>query len=188
MHKPEVSLGRLWSWLHRREHVEIETALEQVRRWAGIERPLPARESRRAMTMDELVSLAGSGLVELAPHTRSHPVLGARSSSVQREELQSSRADLEDWLGRSSESFAYPFGNPARDYSRTTVEIVRELGFRQAVATTYGLATASSSRLELPRFFVADQEEGAFESWLHERFLSHRVRISRRLTRRLQRS
>jgi peptidoglycan/xylan/chitin deacetylase (PgdA/CDA1 family) len=186
--EPDVALARLWGWLHRRGRAEIETAVEQVRRWTGVLESLPARETRRPMTVEELVRLGRSSLVELAPHTRSHPALDARSASVQRDELQSSRAELEGWLGRRALSFAYPYGNPARDYSRTTVEIVRDLGFRQAVATKYGLATASSSRLELPRLFVANLGADAFERWLHERFLPRGVRISRGITRRLQRS
>lgn len=176
-----LALRRLWRWLHRREQHEIDSVLAQVRAWAGVGEPLPPRETHRPMTVSELQSIHASGLVELAPHTRSHPVLAARTASAQREEVQGSRRDLQEWLGGTAAGFAYPYGNPAHDYSRATVQIVRELGFDHAVGTSYGVATPSSPRYELPRFFVGDLPAEEFERWLDTRLARRSVRMARRL-------
>ena len=49
-------------------------------------------------------------------------------------------------------TFAYPFG----DYSDTSIEVVREIGFDAAVTTDHDVVRASYDRLRLPRLQVGD--------------------------------
>ena len=55
------------------------------------------------------------------------------------------------------EVFAYPNGRPMQDYDARHVAIVRRLGFKAAVSTAAGTATASSDPFQLPRFTPWDQ-------------------------------
>jgi hypothetical protein len=47
--------------------------------------------------------------------------------------------------------FAYPNGEPGRDYGARDVTLVRRLGFRAAVSTAWGFADPHSDSLQLPR-------------------------------------
>jgi peptidoglycan/xylan/chitin deacetylase (PgdA/CDA1 family) len=168
-------------WLQARAPGGIEDGVEQLRRWAGLDDAPVARETHRPLTLEELRELARSGLVEIAAHTRRHLRLGAQSEDVQREEIEGSRADLQAWLGTAPASFAYPFGSPAGDYARATVDIVRELGFDCAVTSSPGLVAASSPRYELPRYFVSTPAPEHFERWLGNRFKSLPARAASKL-------
>jgi peptidoglycan/xylan/chitin deacetylase (PgdA/CDA1 family) len=171
----------LWRWLHRFPPDEIDRGLDEIRRWAGLQGRPAARASHRPLTLAELRAIGQSGRVELAAHTRRHSALASQHPTAQRQEIEQSSADLQSWTGQRPVSFAYPYGNPRTDYSPTTVELVRELGFSCAVSTSAGLATAASPRCELPRFFVAIEDAREFERWLAGRFRSRPVRVARKL-------
>lgn len=187
--EPISIVQEAWQWLERRGHDEIGAALEQVQRWSGRDERLVPRESHRPMTVEELRAISAHPLIEVGAHTRWHPKLSARELVAQREEIERSRVDLVRWLGGPPESFAYPFGRPAVDYSEKTVAIVRELGFRRAVSARPGLADRSGAPYELPRFFATNREPDDFERWLDDRLrwsmrraaraLASRVRIAR---------
>lgn len=85
--------------------------------WAGI--PL--------MNRGHLRELDRMGF-EIGSHSRSHPDLSRLSLSEAREEIEGSRRDLEDLLGRAVETFCYPYGA----FAKPTVEIVRSAGYRYA--------------------------------------------------------
>ena len=71
-----------------------------------------ARTSHRVMTWAEAIALFQDGLVELGAHSVSHPVLASLDRSDQRKEIQHGKAMLEQQLGKSITSFAYPYGRP----------------------------------------------------------------------------
>jgi peptidoglycan/xylan/chitin deacetylase (PgdA/CDA1 family) len=171
----------LWRWLHLFTPDQIDHGLGQIRHWAGLPGPPVPRGTHRPLTVAELRELARDGRVVLGAHTRGHPALAAQPEAAQRLEIQQSDEDLHSWTGRRPACFAYPYGNPQTDYSRVAVELVRELGFGCAVSTAAGLATAASSQLELPRFFVTTDDAREFERWLAGRFLARPVRIARKL-------
>ena len=54
--------------------------------------------------------------------------------------------------GRSVDLFAYPFGNPANDYTDEVKAIVRDSGYRCAVTVVLGLAERGVDLFEIPRF------------------------------------
>jgi hypothetical protein len=70
-------------------------------------------------------------------------------------------------VGRPVEGFSYPFGAP-RDYTPTTLRLVRAAGFRQACANLGGPLTATTDPLQVPRLMVLDWEADEFE-WRVER-------------------
>lgn len=171
----EISL-----WLQGRPAGGVDEGLEQLRRWAAVDGALPARQTHRPMTLDELRELAGSGDFEIGAHTRRHFRLGAQTPGAQRDEIAGSRDDLKAWLGKEPTSFAYPFGNPQNDYTPATVAIVKEVGFELALSGWPALARGSSARHELPRWFVHTPAND-FERWLDNRFKALPLRAAGKL-------
>jgi peptidoglycan/xylan/chitin deacetylase (PgdA/CDA1 family) len=180
-------LARTRKWLYRRPAQEIARALEQIRVWAGESLVPTQRAEYRPMTRDELAKITASGLVRLGAHTRSHPLLAARSLREQADEINGSIGDLEDWLGETPTTFAYPFGAPRSDYSRETVKLVEATAIRCALSTRAVPVTAASPPYELPRFFVSNHPGDVFERWLTNRFVLRRAPALRSMAGRLSR-
>jgi peptidoglycan/xylan/chitin deacetylase (PgdA/CDA1 family) len=89
--------------------VDVQQAvLEALRDWAGM--PGAVRPSRRTLTADEVAELAGNGLIEVGAHTVNHVDLSAAPASVQKAEIEDSKAACEAILDRPVISFAYPYG------------------------------------------------------------------------------
>jgi peptidoglycan/xylan/chitin deacetylase (PgdA/CDA1 family) len=156
----------LHPWLRFGQLERREDALAQVRRWAGEPEGGRHRDSHRAVTVSELRELAASPVVELAPHTRRHPSLAHQEIVVQRDEIEGSAQQLEQWLGERSRVFSYPFGGPGADYDGDTMAIVREAGFELAVSNFPARVTRLSSRFAVPRHLVRDWDRAHFEGWL----------------------
>jgi peptidoglycan/xylan/chitin deacetylase (PgdA/CDA1 family) len=114
-------------------------------------------------------ALAAGGLVEVGAHTVSHARLSAIPAAVQRDEITGSKRTLEETLGRSVTSFAYPFGGPEH-YSADSVALVKEAGFARACSTSPGLVQRDSDVFQLPRVIVNDCDGDAFEARLRAAF------------------
>jgi peptidoglycan/xylan/chitin deacetylase (PgdA/CDA1 family) len=102
---------------------ERQKVLNELRAWAGAGEI--GRASHPALSRDQIIELAESGLVEVGSHSVTHPIFSKLSMSAQREEVQRSKSTLEEILGRPVTSFAYPFGSKS-DY--TGDEFNRRLG------------------------------------------------------------
>ncbi|HLJ66478.1 MAG TPA: polysaccharide deacetylase family protein [Chloroflexota bacterium] len=119
--------------------------LDGTSRW--LER---AGEGNRPMlTWDQVAELPRYG-VEVGAHTHTHPQLDTLPPEEAREEIVRSRQLLEDWLGVSVESFAYPHGY----HSRTVREMVRQAGFSSACAVKHAMSFSGDDRFALARIIV----------------------------------
>jgi peptidoglycan/xylan/chitin deacetylase (PgdA/CDA1 family) len=98
----------------------------EVARWAASEH----RDEMVAMSAEELQMLDSAGW-EIGSHTRSHPHLTELDDGRLDEELVGSRADLEQILGRSCRSLAYPFG----EHDPRVVDAARRAGYTAAAGT-----------------------------------------------------
>jgi peptidoglycan/xylan/chitin deacetylase (PgdA/CDA1 family) len=80
--------------------------------WSGIEQWLGGEheDELRPMSWDELRSLAELGW-ELGSHTQTHPHLTSLGDRELAEELEGSKAELEERLGRPCRTIAYPYGD-----------------------------------------------------------------------------
>jgi peptidoglycan/xylan/chitin deacetylase (PgdA/CDA1 family) len=128
------------------------------------------------MRAEDVRALAASGM-EVGAHTVSHPILNSISDEQGHYEIESSRQRLAEITGRPVHLFAYPNGKPGSDYDLRHVQIVRELGFRGAVSTAWGVATRSTNVLQLPRFTPWDRTPTRFLA----RLLQNYWRGSRRI-------
>ncbi|MCK4828903.1 polysaccharide deacetylase family protein, partial [bacterium] len=105
---------------------QIDAALCDLREWAG--KGALARKSHMPMTIDQVLNLANTGLIEIGAHTRSHVNLAAQSLDAQKREMVGSKKDLEEWLGREVPSFSYPLGN-RHHYNKDSMRLAKESGF-----------------------------------------------------------
>lgn len=131
-------------------HAEQLEVLDQLRALAGVE--AAGRETHRTMTTEEVLHLAGGGLIEVGSHTVTHPVLSEIPAALQREEIRRSKSQLEEILGHAVESFAYPFGC----YTDETARLVEEAGYGCACTTVPDIVWSGSRLYHLPRIDVGD--------------------------------
>jgi peptidoglycan/xylan/chitin deacetylase (PgdA/CDA1 family) len=157
--------------LHDRLHARMLTTgpqrreewLEQLRRWAGINRT--GRDAYRALTREELRVLAASPLVTIGAHGVTHTPLAVLDEAEQRREISDSKAALAELLGLEVTLFAYPFGG-RRQYDTTTRRLCREAGFRRAVTTLPGQAHRWTDPLQMPRQLVRNWDGPTFATRL----------------------
>lgn len=135
-----------------------------VRRAAGehVERLAGASAPPSLMMREADVRLLRDSGMEIGAHTVSHPILACLPDGEALAEIDDSRRRLADITGDPVRLFAYPNGRPGNDYDDRHVEIVRELGFDAAMSTVWGCATATSDRLQLPRFTPWDRAAPRF--------------------------
>jgi peptidoglycan/xylan/chitin deacetylase (PgdA/CDA1 family) len=104
------------------------------------------------LTTSQLRELAAIRGISIGAHTRRHPILACAPASEAESEIAGSRGDLEGLLQKEVDLFAYPNGRPDKDYRAEHVSMVRRAGFRHAVSTAQGVASAPADPLQLPRF------------------------------------
>ncbi len=114
------------------------------------------------MTPDQVRTLSEAG-VEIGAHTVNHPILRVLPESEQRHEIQHSKAELESWIGKQVQHFAYPNGVTGKDLDTDTVRYVQESGFSTAVVTDKGTSSGQTSPFLLKRFTPWDRSAFRFQ-------------------------
>lgn len=154
----------VWDALRKLPAQERQPLQDQVIQWAGA--ATASRESHRALTQDELVTLSQSEVIEIGAHTVTHPSLPVHSREIQQSEIQTSKAQLEQLLSREISSFSYPFG----DFDRHSVTAAKNCGFDMACSTVQESVWKGSQRFQLPRYEVLDWDGNTFgqklQHWL----------------------
>jgi len=144
----------------------IETVLKAIKHLAPAQRQavtdtIVARAGGRPspplmMQPQQLRSLRALGM-DVGAHTVTHPILKSLPADAAYEEMSRGRRELEQILGERVELFAYPNGVPGQDYGVEHAAMARDCGFRAAVSTAWGAASARSDRFQLPRFTPWDR-------------------------------
>jgi peptidoglycan/xylan/chitin deacetylase (PgdA/CDA1 family) len=112
-------------------------------------------EEIRPLEWDQVKTMHAAGM-EIGAHTWSHPNLALLSRQAAREELRSSKDVIEQRIGASVRSLAYPFGKPKRHFTDETVAVAAELGYEYACAILFRGVQHRDSNLMIPRFFVTN--------------------------------
>lgn len=99
------------------------------------------------MSASDLKEMHASGLIDIEPHSLSHPKLAKCGREEALREIRGSKETLEKLLGKTCEFFAYPYGN----HNEETVNIVRELGFAAAVTVEEGTVVLGDDLFRLKR-------------------------------------
>ncbi|MBK0381651.1 polysaccharide deacetylase family protein [Pedobacter sp. SD-b] len=107
---------------------------------------------REAMTIEQVKSISKSEFLTIGGHTLTHPILPNCDDEQSFEELKASKIIIEEWIGHSINSFAYPNG----DYGTREIEYLKKLDYKIAYTTKPLPLTkeALSQIYELPRFGV----------------------------------
>lgn len=104
------------------------------------------------MTTEQLRRMASTPGITIGGHTVSHPILAALAPGEARDEIEGGKHALEEKLQIELDLFAYPNGKHGADYLNEHAEMVRDVGFRAAVATNWGRLTSASDVFRIPRF------------------------------------
>lgn len=132
-------------------HGQRARAAREIARRAGVE-----DASDLMMTADEVRRLRAAGM-EIGGHTWSHPILNSVGDEEAYSEIVRGKTELEAILRENISVFAYPNGNPERDFSPKHVAMIREAGFAAAVTTERGVGKSDSDPLLIPRFTPWDR-------------------------------
>ncbi len=155
----------LYQLLHPLLIDERRYVLDQLLGWASAESV--SRPTHRSLTLAEVSVLGQGGLIEVGAHTVTHPFLSTLPAASQLEEIQRSKACLEEIMGHPVSSFAYPHGN----YTAETTTLVQEAGFTCACSTAADIVWQSTDCFQLPRVVVEDWDGSEFarrlEEWFH---------------------
>ena len=114
------------------------------------------------MTSEQVAALHAAGM-EIGAHTVSHPILAELGLEAARAEIAYGRLHLEELTGAPVRVFAYPNGQPGRDYRHEHAALVHDLGFDGAVSTAWGAAHAGADVFQIPRFTPWDRSDLRFE-------------------------
>ncbi len=83
------------------------------------------------LSWDDVRAMHAMG-VEFGAHTVTHPILSTLSAMQAQQEIVDSKRKIEEELGKSISSFAYPNGLP-NDYAEIHADMVQKAGFKMAV-------------------------------------------------------
>lgn len=89
---------------------------------------------------------------DIGGHSSSHPILTQCSSERAYQEIAGSKEALEYVIRGSVKFFAYPNGIPGRDFNQEHIEMVARTGYRAALTTSRGFASADTQPFQIPRF------------------------------------
>ncbi len=125
---------------------EKDTKIKEISAYLNVKIPgLPTREyapinweQAREMDADNL---------KIESHTVTHPILTNINQTRLDYELQTSKARLENVLGRKVEHFCYPNGNLNADVQMS----VKKAGYESAVTTDYGFNGKQTNQFTLNR-------------------------------------
>lgn len=149
----------------------------RTNRWGG--KAAAAIPELPLLSWDALAACAESG-AEIGAHSRSHPHLPALTAAQRHDELAGCRDDITRQIGRTPESFAYPYG----EASDVVVEEAATI-FSRACTTDYRPMAGDDSVHRLPRLdMFYFQQPGALDDWGSAPFL--RRIAARRALRRLR--
>lgn len=100
--------------------------------------------------------------VELGAHTVTHPILSTLSDDSARNEIASSKSQLEETSGVAVRAFAYPFGAPGLDFAGRERDYVQQSGFLFAFAGEGGLVDRTKDQFNLPRVGIGNMTRSQF--------------------------
>lgn len=152
----------IWQLLRPLPATIQRAALDELGAWAGV--AAEAHPNDRPLTVKEIHELDHAPGIELGAHTVTHASLAMQKPDVQRNEIEQSKADLEQMLRHPVNSFSYPYG----DYTPQTVTLAQAAGFMSACTVQAETVWRKTHPLLLPRFEIQNWPGTAFEKRLKQ--------------------
>jgi peptidoglycan/xylan/chitin deacetylase (PgdA/CDA1 family) len=121
--------------------------------------PVPFK-GKDCLTWSEVRELSNHGIA-FGSHTATHPQLRELSAAAINEEIVSSKNTIEERIGRSVDSFAYPFAFPQNDadFRASLRESLESAGYETGVCTIVGRGTCESDPFFLERLPVNSSDD-----------------------------
>lgn len=135
-----------------REEDVIEELRKQLSFWPEGE------DTDLFLSSEELQTLSRSPLVQIGSHSLSHASLANLEQDEMRREVVDSKGVLEEYIGKSVEYFAYPYGGP-QHYSPEVVRAVREAGYRCALTTLSGRVGYTDDPFQIKRISIDGRDD-----------------------------
>lgn len=113
---------------------------------------------RESMTICEMKKIAVSPFFTIGGHTVTHPILTNCSEGEVKGEIEGCKATIEEWVGKTTDAFAYPNGS----YGIREVKACEGAGYKLAFGNSPGFITRHNlkKRYQIPRI-------GFFEGGSH---------------------
>jgi peptidoglycan/xylan/chitin deacetylase (PgdA/CDA1 family) len=110
--------------------------------------------NREALTQTEVQAIDKSKFVQFGSHTITHPILTQCDDDKSQQEIEQSKQQLEAWLNREVNSFAYPNGS----YTAREIRFLKEAGYKVAFNTKPSPLSPKylESPFEIPRFDILE--------------------------------
>ena len=152
----------LWQRIKPLPYQHQNKILRDIKDWAGTKEIT----SSQGVTMDvhEMQMLSQNPLFSIGAHTVHHAMLSEQNANDQAFEVKESKRQIENWLGKPVNGFAYPYGN----YNTVTQTLLKEAGFQYAVSTESKLVTLEDDPFALPRIQVKNWCVYEFASKINE--------------------
>jgi peptidoglycan/xylan/chitin deacetylase (PgdA/CDA1 family) len=132
----------------------------------------------RMLSWRQLDEVASAG-IEIGAHSHSHARLDQLPTRLLEWELRTSKALLEDRLGKPVPSLAYPFGY----WNAGVRKAVRAAGYRHAAAVANTTVQPRHDSLALPRLTVRQSTAlDVFQRIVHSRRIARTFAVDRTLT------
>ncbi len=140
---------------HAQSVAERETFLLSARKMLSVpSTPLKEDVSSLPLTWEQVKEMDMSGWVTFGAHTMNHPILAYLTDySEMQQEIKECRTVLEQQLGHSVYSFAYPVGQ-MQHIGSDVRHAVCKVGYKWAVTTNYGINGPQSDPYMLRRIEV----------------------------------
>jgi peptidoglycan/xylan/chitin deacetylase (PgdA/CDA1 family) len=123
-----------------------ERMLQEIEAHAGIQ-----RQTVPVMSADDLRVIHAKGF-GIGGHSVTHPILSRCDQDTAYQEIAGARENLEALVRGRVSAFAYPNGVPGKDFGPEHVAMVQRAGYAHALTTHRGVASASTSAFQIPRF------------------------------------
>lgn len=152
----------LWHHIKPLTYAQQAQTLARIRQWAGHDNFISSQGV--TMSVREMQMLGENPLFAIGAHTVHHSMLSQQNAIDQAYEVKESKHQIEAWLGKSVNGFAYPYGN----YNQLTQSLLKEAGFRYAVSTEPKPVTVEDDPFALPRIQVKNWCVYEFATKLNE--------------------
>lgn len=149
----QQSLMRLTPELKELSNTEMMNEVDRLERALEVSEPGPQDLPRcmRPLDWERAFDMTLSGHVDIGGHTHTHPILSRCDSMTMRAEISVCRDRILAEIGELPVSFSYPNGGH-EDYTRETLLLVREAGFKAACTAVSGRVDEDVSMFQLPRY------------------------------------
>lgn len=152
----------LWEQLQPLTLSELNPLIDEIRTWAGYIQPI--NKDDFPMSSHQLEDIFHEPLFNVGIHTHTHEALAFHTKEIQQNEIISCRNYLQEHLGKSVNTLAYPYGS----YDDTTLDIIKEQNIISAFTTQEEIITKDSDSSRLGRFQVLNQSGKEFEKQLRK--------------------